>query len=200
MLTVGTEESSRTLAAAVMQKLGLDPGQISKLQEIPYAELDAATRTAVPPMIPTGIMNFRSLGGRMGLAPIADGRIVSQQPFEPVAPPGASSIPVLVGTTLNEFTNGINHPDAFSLTESDLQSRVEKSLPGHGLEVISSYRQLYPNANPFQLWSIIATSGVREIDAPIGYPQSPANCSCLLLPVQLANAGARRPSHGLSLL
>jgi len=162
MLTVGTEESSRTLAAAVMQKLGLDPGQIFKLQEIPYAELDAATRTAVPPMIPTGIMNFRSLGGRMGLAPIADGRIVSQQPFEPVAPPGASSIPVLVGTTLNEFTNGINHPDAFSLTESDLQSRVEKSLPGHGLEVISSYRQLYPNANPFQLWSMIATSGVRE--------------------------------------
>jgi para-nitrobenzyl esterase len=162
MLTVGSEESSRALAAAVMQKLGLNPSEVSKLHKVPYAELELATRSAIPPMSPTGIMNFRNLGGRMGLAPIADGRIVSQQPFEPSAPSAVSSVPVLVGTTLNEFTNGINHPDAFEMTESQLQAQVEKSLPGHGAEIISSYRELYPNANPFQLWSIIATTGVRS--------------------------------------
>jgi len=98
----------------------------------------------------------------MGLSPVMDGKVVAQQPFEPVAPPAASSIPLLIGTTLNEFTNGINHPDAFEMTESQLQAQVEKSMPGHGAEVISSYRELYPNANPFQLWSVVATSGVRD--------------------------------------
>lgn len=162
MLTMGTEEDSRAFAAAVMQKLGLGPTQVSKLQEIPYADLELATRGVLPQFVPTGIMNFRTLGRRMGLAPIVDGRNVSRQPFEPDAPPQAAPVPLLVGTTLNEFTNGINHPDAFLMTDSEMRSKVEQALPGHGAEVVSSYRQLYPNANPFQLWSIVATSGVRE--------------------------------------
>ncbi len=162
MMSVGTEEGSRALAASVLQKLGISPSEVAKLREVPYADLELATRSNVPPINTTGIINFRRLGGRMGLSPVMDGKVVAQQPFEPAAPPSASTIPLLIGTTLNEFTNGINHPDAFEMTESQLHAQVEKSMPGHGPEVIASYRELYPNANPFQLWSIIATSGVRD--------------------------------------
>jgi para-nitrobenzyl esterase len=162
MMSVGTEESSRALAASVLQKLGISPSDVAKLRDVPYADLELATRSNVPPINTTGIINFRRLGGRMGLSPVMDGKVVAQQPFEPVAPPAASSIPLLIGTTLNEFTNGINHPDAFEMTDGQLQAQVEKSMPGHGAEVISSYRELYPNANPFQLWSVVATSGVRD--------------------------------------
>jgi para-nitrobenzyl esterase len=162
MLSIGTEEDSRALAAGVMQKLGLGPTQVSKLQEMPYADLEFATRVVLPQVTPTGIMSFRNLGRRMGLAPIVDGRNVARQPFEPDAPASVSAIPLLVGTTLNEFTNGINHPDAFAMTEIEMQAKVEQAIPGHGTEVVASYRQLYPNSNPFQLWSIVATSGVRE--------------------------------------
>ena len=162
MLTMGTEEDSRAFAAGILQKLGLVPAQVAKLQEIPYTDLEFATRAILPPFSPTGTMSFRNMGRRLGLAPIVDGRNVTRQPFEPDAPPQASSIPLLVGTTLNEFTNGINHPDAFLMTEAEMHAKVEQALPGHGSEVVSSYRQLYPNANPFQLWSIVATSGVRD--------------------------------------
>lgn len=162
MLTIGTEEDSRSFAAAVLRKLGLAPAQVAKLQELPYADLELATRDVLPQVSPTGVMSFRSLGRRMGLAPVADGRVVSRQPFEPDAPAQADSIPLLVGTTLNEFTNGINHPDAFSMTTAEMRAKVETAFPGHGAEVVAAYQQLYPNANPFQLWSVVATSGVRD--------------------------------------
>ena len=162
MLTVGNEENSRALAAAILQKLGLDASQVGKLRDIPFRELDIAATSAVPPINPGARTDSRTAGSRMGLSPVADGKVVAHQPFEPTAPASADSIPLLVGTTLNEFTNGINHPDAFDLTEEQMKSRVETMLPGHGADLISSYRKLYPNANPFQLWSIVATTGVRS--------------------------------------
>ena len=160
-LTIGNEESSRALAVALLEKFGLASSQVAKLQEIPYRELESASSKVIPPMNIGPFIDFRALGRRLGLAPIMDGRVVTQEPFEPTAPASASAIPLLIGSTLNEFTNGINHPDAFEMTEAQLRSRAESSLHDHAAQVISSYRAIYPDANPFQLWSIIATSGVR---------------------------------------
>lgn len=160
-LTVGSEENSKELAAKVMENLGISPTQVSRLQDIPYGELDRAASKAIPPMNPVPFIDFRTLSKRLGLGPVMDGRVVAQHPFDPAAPASASSIPLLIGSTLNEFTNGINHPDAFDMTADQLRSRVDASLPGYGGEVISSYQAIYPDANPFQLWSIIATSRVR---------------------------------------
>jgi para-nitrobenzyl esterase len=160
-LTVGNDEASRALAAAVLEKLDISGSQVAKLKEIPYRELDGAASKAMPPMNIGPFIDFRALSRRLGLAPVMDGRIVTQEPFEPTAPASASAIPLLIGSTLNEFTNGINHPDAFEMTESQLRSRSESVLHDRAAEAISSYRAIYPNANPFQLWSILATSGVR---------------------------------------
>ncbi len=160
-LTVGSEENSKELAGKVLENLGLSPSQALKLEEIPYIELERAASKAIPPMNPVAFLDFRTLSRRLGLGPVMEGRVVVQHPFDPAPPASASSIPLLIGSTLNEFTNGINHPDAFDMTADQLRSKADASLPGHGGEVISSYRAMYPNANPFQLWSIIATSRVR---------------------------------------
>lgn len=160
-LTVGSEDASRALAAALLEKLGLAPSQVARLQEIPCGELEGAANKVIPPTNIGPFIDFRTLARRLGLSPIMDGRVVTQEPFEPGAPPSASAIPLMIGSTLNEFTNGINHPDAFEMTDSQLQARAESSLHEHASEVITSYRDIYPNANPFQLWSVIATSGVR---------------------------------------
>jgi para-nitrobenzyl esterase len=91
-----------------------------------------------------------------------DGKVVAQHPFDPTPPESADTIPLMIGTTLNEFTNGINHPDAFEMTDEQLNAKAEENFKGHGSEVLASYRELYPDANPYQLWSVIATSGVRD--------------------------------------
>lgn len=162
-LRLGSEDRSRELADRVLKRLGVAPGDVRKLEAMPYAQLEqastaemtaggAAARPILRPAVARGF----------SLSPVMDGKVIAQHPFDPAAPPSANDIPLMIGTTLNEQTHGLNHPDAFDLTEDQLKDRVDQSFAGRGAEVITGYRQLYPKANPFQLWSVIATSGVRD--------------------------------------
>lgn len=161
-LRVGNEEVSRATAAALLKELGLDKSSIDKLHELPVADLEAAAVkvTRLPRL--TGVINFRSMSERPGWYPVMDSRIVAQHPFDPQASPLSASVPLLAGSTLNEFTNGINRPDAFAMTQAELEKHATESFQDRAGQIIASYRQLYPNANAFQLWSVIATSGVRR--------------------------------------
>ena len=164
-LQLGSEVMSRQLAERTLKRLGIAPGDVRKLEEMPYAQLESAASAEIAAGGggaggPRPIL--RSMPRGMGYTPVMDGKVVAQHPFDPAAPESADNIPLMIGTTLNEFTNGINHPDAFEMTEAQLKEKADQGLGGRGAEVISSYRELYPNANPFQLWSVISISGVRD--------------------------------------
>jgi para-nitrobenzyl esterase len=161
-LRVGNEEVSRATAAALLKELNLDKSSVEKLHEIPVADLEAAAVKVTRPPRLTGVINFRSMSERPGWYPVMDSRIVSQHPFDPQASPHSASVPLLAGSTLNEFTSGISRPDAFAMTQAELEKHVADAYQDRAGQVIASYRHLYPNANPFQLWSVIATSGVRR--------------------------------------
>jgi len=161
-LRVGKEDVSRATAAALLKELGLDKNTVEKLHEIPVADLEAAAVKVTRPPRLTGVINLRSMSERPGWYPVMDSRIVAQHPFDPQASPLSASVPLLAGSTLNEFTTGINHPDAFEMTQAEMEKHVSDAYQDRAGQVIASYRQLYPNANPFQLWSVIATSGVRR--------------------------------------
>jgi para-nitrobenzyl esterase len=159
---IGTQDRTRELAERTLKKLGIAPGDVKKLQEMPYAQLEAAASAAIAEARPQGPIDFRHMNRYLGYVPVVDGKVVTQQPFDPAAPESAAQIPLLIGNTLNEMTNGINHPDAFEMTDEQLRGNADKSFSGGGSEVIASYRELYPNANPFQLWSIINTARMRN--------------------------------------
>ncbi|HEY2468208.1 MAG TPA: carboxylesterase/lipase family protein [Terracidiphilus sp.] len=161
-LRVGNEEVSRATAATLLKELGLDKSSVEKLHDIPIADLEAAAVKITRPPRLTGVINFRSMSERPGWYPVNDGRVVAQHPFDPQASPLSASVPLLAGSTLNEFTSGISRPDAFDMTQAELEKRVAEAYQDRAGQVIASYRQLYPNANPFQLWSVVATSGVRR--------------------------------------
>ena len=175
-LRIGTQDRSRELAERTLKKLGIAPADVRKLQTMPYAQLEAAASAAIAEARPAGPIDFRHLDRYLGYMPVMDGKVVTQQPFDPAAPESAVRIPLLIGNTLNEMTNGINHPDAFAMTEEQLRADVDKQFSGRGSEVLASYRQLYPNANPFQLLSIIHTARMRNSS------------------LQLASIKARQPS------
>jgi para-nitrobenzyl esterase len=164
-LRIGTEERSRELAERTLKRLGIAPADVKKLEDIPYAQLEKAATAEIgtPTTSGSGPRNpFRNMARGLGFSPVMDGKVVAQHPFDPEPPPSASNIPLMIGTTLNEFTHGINHPEAFEMTQSQLTAKVEESFAGHSGELIASYRELYPAANPFQLWSVISTAGVRD--------------------------------------
>lgn len=163
-LRLGDDDRSRELAERILKRLGIAPRDVKKLEEMPYAQLEQASSAEIAAAGggtgPRPIMRTMMRG--FNLSPVMDGKVVAQHPFDPAAPSSADAIPLMIGTTLNEFTNGINHPDAFDMTQEQLSAKVEENFKGHGAEVLASYRTLYPSANPYQLWSVIATSGVRQ--------------------------------------
>ncbi len=159
-----TPEKSRRLADLTLSELGVSAANLDRLHTLPYAELQrasvAALRNANGPA--GGAPDPGRMASRLMFAPVADGQVLPEPPFAPKAPAISSDVPMIVGTTLNEFTTGINHPEYELMTEGELTARADTIYPGRGGDIIAAFRQRTPNARPFDLWSRIATEPVRQ--------------------------------------
>jgi para-nitrobenzyl esterase len=153
------EDSART-AEAFLKQLNLDKSSIDKLHELPWRDIEAAAVAATRPTAPPVFINFRRSTNLLGWAPVLDGKVVVEGAFDPT-PDRVKKVPLLVGTNLNEFITATDHPEYFEWTDADLQSHVQKAMPQQADTAIKAVKELYPNANPYEQWSIIAASSVR---------------------------------------
>jgi para-nitrobenzyl esterase len=157
-------ESSNEVAEKLLKQLNISGANVDQLQQIPVDQLERAAAEAVPFSMPaSGIIDFRHGVAMLGWAPVAGNAALPNQPFEPKAPEISANVPLLVGNTINEFVNGINKPDAFSMTEQQLQTNVQNAWKNNADAVVKAFRKAYPKANNFQLWSTIAASVVRTM-------------------------------------
>lgn len=163
LLTGATMESSNSLAERLLKQLDISASNLEKLQQMPFEDLEKASvqLSAMRPPA-SGVIDFRRIGRMLGWAPVAGNAALPGQPFDPKAPEMSASVPMIVGNTLNEFINGINKPDAFKMTAEELESNVSKLSKDKAGEVIAVFRKNLPNANNFQLWSVIGASMVRS--------------------------------------
>ncbi|CAL1692149.1 Para-nitrobenzyl esterase [Brevundimonas subvibrioides] len=159
-----TRESSRRLTDLFLAELGLDGTQVERLHTLPYLTLRqaAAAVTARENAPFPGFVDVRAVGGRLDFGPVVDGEILPAAPFGSTAPAMSRDVPMIIGSTLNEFVSGINQPDAQAMDEAELQRRAEAFVPGRGGEIVAAVRARTPDASPFDLWSRIATSPVRQ--------------------------------------
>ncbi len=162
LLAGATMESSNKLATEVLAQLQISSADVAKLHDLPVGALEQAAIEVLRRNRPMGgIIDFRHIAGRLGWSPVAGNDSLPQQPFDPQAPAQSAAIPLLVGNTLNEFVNGMNRPDAFQMPEAELRSNVQKIWGDKTDRLVQAFRDAYPHANFFQLWSAIATSPVR---------------------------------------
>ena len=159
-----TPDKSQRLADLVLGELGLAPSSLDRLQSLPYAELQRASVAALLKANgdPGGVPDVRKMAARLGFAPVVDGRVIPQAPFNPRAPDISADVPMIIGTTLNEFTTAMNHPEYELMTEQDLAVRTEAMFPGRGRSVLAAFRARTPGAKPFDVWSRIASASVRQ--------------------------------------
>jgi para-nitrobenzyl esterase len=159
-----TPEKSQRLAQLMLAELGLAGPDVERLHELPYAELQRASMAALSKAngAAGGAPDLRRMASRLMFAPVADGHVIPEAPFAPRAPAMSAEVPMIVGTTLNEFTTGINHPEYELMTDEELSARTEAMFPGRGRAVVAAFRRRTPQAKPFDLWSRIATAPVRQ--------------------------------------
>ncbi len=167
ILKVGDPHDSYELAAAVMKELNISASDVDQLQMVPTDKLLLAATTAqrslMPPRSPNAPpVNFRHLGRLLGWQPVVDGKVIPQQIWDPAAPQLSANVPLLVGSVLNEFVTGMDNPTAFSMTNDELSTKISAAYgSGKSKEIIDAFRSEHPNANPFQLFSIISVSSTR---------------------------------------
>jgi para-nitrobenzyl esterase len=148
---------SGRLAELVIAELGLSKSQLSELQVIPVDRLSGAAAEAMKKM-PPHKSSLREVYGEHDWGPTVDGRILPRHPFDPGAPEISAEVPLLTGTNLHEFVNGLDRPDADAMGVEELNRLVSEAFGERGRAIIDAYRRDYPKTAPFDLYATIAAS------------------------------------------
>jgi para-nitrobenzyl esterase len=159
-----TQDKSQKLADLLLAQLGLNASTVDRLQTLPYAELqrasDAVMRAANPPM--GGVIDLRRMGSMLSLGPVIDGKVLPEALFNKKAPIVSADVPMIIGTTLNEFGTAMNHPEYEQLTFADVEARIEAMNPGHGKSIVAAFRARTPGSKPYTLLSRIPSASIRQ--------------------------------------
>ncbi len=143
---------SGRLAELVIAELGLSKSQVRELQRIPVDRLSGAAAEAMKKM-PAYKPSIRQVYGEQDWGPTVDGRILPRHPFDPDAPEISADVPLLTGSNLHEFVNGLDRPDANAMRVDELDRLVSQEFGDRGREIVEAYRCNYPEATPFDLYA-----------------------------------------------
>ena len=166
-LRMVSAETSARIAAATLAELGLTGAQVDRLHTLPHARLLEAAQTAQRKMSgagggPGGLQRLVTTD-RMGLAAVVDGKILPHHPFDPAAPAVSANVPMLIGSTLNEFANAIQTAGVDAITEQDLQARATSAYGDSASRVIDAYRRAMPGSSkPPDVFSRMSAAGQRH--------------------------------------
>ncbi len=155
---------SHKLTDLVVAELGLNASSIDKLHSLPYGDIYRASQAVMARTNPRmGVaLSITRIGQMLNFGPVLDGKVIPANPFGDKASALSADVPMMIGTTLNEFANGMNHPEFELMTEADLLARAEEFYPGKAKKVIEAFRQRTPNDKPADLFSRMATAPVRR--------------------------------------
>jgi para-nitrobenzyl esterase len=159
-----TQDRSQKLADLILAELGLGAATVDQLQTLPYADLRRASENVLsrvnrPSEAP---VNVRRMAASLNFGPVIDGRVLPSALFGDKAPTISADVPMIIGTTLNEFATGMNNPDFKLMTEAELEAKIEPLYAGRAKKIISAFRHRTPGAKPYELWSRIASAPVRQ--------------------------------------
>lgn len=153
-VTASGPGNATTRAKAFLGALGLKPDAdgLKAVQTLPWEQLVTALKVTDPVLGSGGVY----------MGPVLDETILFRHPFYPDAAPQSRHIPMIIGNTLNE-TKGFqgNDPAYRNLSWADL---AEKMPPSYRVDidpwvVIDTYRRLYPQMTPTDIYFAATTAG-----------------------------------------
>ena len=144
-ITGFTEKSvSQRVAAALLEELGLQPAQVDSLQKISYEQLNAAGKKALRKVQEALVKEGKPVGGfGLGWGPILDGDFLPYQPTDAAAQEISKNIPLLVGSTKNEFTPFM--PGTRGISMDSAKSILKKKYNDKTDAYIAAVKKAYPN-------------------------------------------------------
>lgn len=162
-LRVHTPSSATALAERTLRRLGQGRPSLEALQQAPVQQLLQAAQDATLEMAhaSTEGRGFRSPPAYYWM-PVSGVPTLPSQPFDPDAPELSRAVPLIVGTTLHEFSPSVNAPEAQALTWDDLPGRLAPQLGDRTGAAIDAALALEPQARPVDLWAMLGGRRFRQ--------------------------------------
>ena len=162
MLRGRSPEKAQKLTAGIIEQLGLSSATIDELRKVSFEKLVSVSEEALSKLNRDVAGDVTKMADALGFGPIVDGKILPTHPFDPGAPSISKSVPLLVGTDLNEATVATDHPEYAEWTDEDLTKKLTDKFGEKTPKVISVFRRSHPKAKPFDLFSIITAANWRQ--------------------------------------
>lgn len=133
--SVHTTNKAKAIAGLLLETLGLNSDDIEGIRAVPFQKLMAAQATLPQKISRAGI------GAAMSFQPVLDGKIMPDMPLKSIAGGSAKSIPILVGSNMDEWALlSLTDMGLATLDNSGLERRLERLLPR---EYVSDFIKAY---------------------------------------------------------
>lgn len=144
------QDVSRRTTAAVLKELGIDPSSIGRIHEIPNENiLEAAAR--VSRQAGSGVGSQPGFGG---WAPVVNGHDLPRKVWEPAAPEPSATVPLMVGSTLNEMTNSMADAALEEMSMDEVRKRLNALFPNRANPLIEAISKAHIIRKPFDIYAI----------------------------------------------
>jgi len=148
-IRAATREQGTKSAELLLSKLGISKSNIADIQKAPWQQILEAQI---------------SLGPSAGFSPVVDGTILPHNPFDPTAPPESAEVPIIISNTLEDAALRLTN---FDLTEDGLRSMMNQRYGAKAEEIMSMYRNRYPDKSPFLIQAQIFTDATARPSATL---------------------------------
>jgi para-nitrobenzyl esterase len=146
--TVHSLDEAASVTARLMESLGVKSAEA--LLDVPVDRLLAAQQAvAAAGDAETSILPFR---------PVIDGVVVPAPPLDAVRAGAAADVPLLAGTTTDEWNLfAVMEAGRHPLDEARLLRRAARFAGDRARELVDLYRSSRPDATPSQVWAAVVT-------------------------------------------
>lgn len=141
------QEISKRIGSAVLNELGLIPSKVDSIQKVPYEKLVAAGNKALAKVREQLVAEGKMAGNglRFGWTPTIDGSFLQYHMSDPRALAISSNVPLLIGSTKNEFMSSLRNPALRKANATEVREYLQKQWGDKTDAYIAAVKKAYPN-------------------------------------------------------
>ncbi len=149
MLRTMEAKWSRKIGEQTLKNLGVK--DVAELKTIEHEKLLAAGEKAITEVRALAEKEGGVSSFIFGWAPTVEGRVLPTQPFDPVAPEQSKDIPVMIGTTLHEFTASTYVPMLRNIPQEQAEAMMRQKYGEETDAFLAAFAKAYPDYQPKDL-------------------------------------------------
>ncbi len=156
------KEYAEKLGLKVMEEAGLKPGEVDKLQQIPWLEYIHIANRAVEKMADEAKRLNLTRGG---YAPVGDGASLEEGAFFSDARHFSADIPLMICSTFHEQSPSRTDAALEKISLAEVTEKIKPRFGDKSGEIVNAYASNFPKARPIEIWALIMSNRKNAIAA-----------------------------------